>query len=170
MHSHTPAARAEGEEAPLAGGGPLPIVLDAGHPAPFYQQIADQVRRLILNGRLPPGSPLPSVRALAAQLGTSVITTRRAYEELERAGLIVTRQGAGSFVASLGPEARRHEQEELARSELSGAIARALALGIAPDRLRRLLDDLLRERAGTSGQDERAAIPPQAAGDGRGET
>lgn len=147
IHSTTP-PDAPGDAALPSGRVGLPIVLDSGHPAPFYQQIVEQVRRLVLSGRLPPGSPLPSVRALAAQLGTSVITTRRAYEELERAGLIMTRQGTGSFVAALGPEHRLREQEQQARAQLSEAIERALALGLPAERIRHVFEELLEEQAG----------------------
>ncbi|HCW51249.1 MAG TPA: GntR family transcriptional regulator, partial [Clostridiales bacterium] len=67
------------------------IVLDNSNPAPLYQQIVDQVRAKVLAGEIQPGTQLPSIRQLAADLLTSVITTKRAYQELEAAGLIQTR-------------------------------------------------------------------------------
>lgn len=79
----------------------LPIQVQLDHALPIYQQIQEQLSQLILSGQLPPGSPLPSIRALAIDLSCSVITTKRAYQELEQKGLIVVKQGLGTFVASL---------------------------------------------------------------------
>lgn len=66
----------------------------------LYEQIAEQLKELIVSGKLPDSSPLPSVRALAADLGVSVITTRRAYTELEQEGYVVTTPAKGTFVSS----------------------------------------------------------------------
>ena len=65
----------------------------------MYLQIIEQIRRRIAIGDWPPGQEIPSIRALAAETRVSVITVKRAYLELEREGVIVTRQGKGSFVA-----------------------------------------------------------------------
>lgn len=80
------------------------IVLDQTNPLPMYEQIVGQVKQRILSGDLSPGTPLPSIRQLAAQLVISVMTTKRAYQELEAEGLIVTRPGVGSVVAPLTEE------------------------------------------------------------------
>lgn len=79
----------------------LPIQVQLDHALPIYQQIQEQLSQLILSGQLPPGSSLPSIRALAIDLSCSVITTKRAYQELEQKGLILVKQGLGTFVASL---------------------------------------------------------------------
>ena len=73
-------------------------------PGPLYEQIVAAVKREIAAGRLLPGAALPSVRALAAELLVSLITIKRAYEELERAGIIYSRQGLGTFVADHGAD------------------------------------------------------------------
>ena len=65
----------------------------------LYEQIAEQIKQLIVKGELAEGEPLPSVRALAQQLGVSVITTRRAYTELEQEGYVVTTPAKGTFVS-----------------------------------------------------------------------
>ena len=65
----------------------------------LYEQIANQLKQLIVTGELPEGYPLPSVRALAQELGVSVITTRRAYTELEQEGYVVTTPAKGTFVS-----------------------------------------------------------------------
>ena len=75
------------------------LLLSASDPRPMYQQIVDQITARVMAGDWLPGQALPSIRELAADSGVSVITVKRAYEDLERAGLIATRQGTGSVVA-----------------------------------------------------------------------
>lgn len=86
---------------------------------PIYEQICTQIRGLILAGKLPPGTALPSIRALAKDLKISVITTKRAYDELEADGFLTTVAGKGSFVAeknlALVREQRLRETEECLR-------------------------------------------------------
>ena len=76
---------------------------------PIYEQISQQLKAQILSGALPPGSALPSIRALAKDLRISVITTKRAYDELEREGFIYTVQGKGCFVAPKNTQLIREE-------------------------------------------------------------
>ncbi len=106
----------------------------------MYQQIVDQVTAKVMAGDWTPGQSLPSIRELAAGSHVSVITVRRAYEELERAGVIATRQGKGSVVAErIGlPTALMHEEMQR-RLEALFAIAARLGLGRAD--LHRLIDD-----------------------------
>lgn len=77
---------------------------------PIYEQITEQIKSLIISGGLQEGDALPSMRLLAKELRISVITTKRAYEDLERAGFIVTMTGKGSFVARKNVEFIREEQ------------------------------------------------------------
>ena len=85
------------------------IFIDNKSGIPIYDQICTQLRGLILEGTLREDEPLPSIRGLAKDLRISVITTRRAYEELEKEGLIYTLPGKGSFVAGRNPELVREE-------------------------------------------------------------
>ena len=85
------------------------ILIDNKSGAPIYDQIFTQIKGHILGGTLKPDDPLPSIRALAKDLRISVITTKRAYEELEKEGLIYTLPGKGSFVAGRSPELVREE-------------------------------------------------------------
>ena len=87
----------------------MTIIIDNRSGQPIYDQIADQLRRQILEGSLEQGAALPSIRNLARDLRVSVITTKRAYEELEAEGLIDTVPGKGSFVAQAGPGLLREE-------------------------------------------------------------
>lgn len=91
----------------------LPIELDAASRSPIYDQIESQLRTLIVSGQLPDGTVLPSIRKLATSLSCSVITTRRAYQNLEQQGYIKTIQGKGTFVDkidSVDQDARKQEE------------------------------------------------------------
>ncbi len=90
---------------------------------PFYRQIADALRREVAAGRLTAGSALPSFRELAEGLLVSLITVKRAYEELEQDGVIYRHQGIGTFVAEGALAAAR----EAARVAVDGALSAALA-------------------------------------------
>jgi GntR family transcriptional regulator len=80
------------------------IALSNSDTAPLYEQIKKQVIEQIMEGKLPPGYMLPSIRALARELEISVITVKKAYEDLEAGGYVVTNQGKGSYVAQAGAE------------------------------------------------------------------
>ena len=96
----------------------MTILIDPRSGRPIYDQIVSQLRKQILTGELPADAPLPSIRSLAKDLGISVITTKRAYEELEGAGLIYTQPGRGSFVAGGGHDALREKRLEPKKLEL----------------------------------------------------
>ena len=85
------------------------ILIDNKSGAPIYDQIFTQIKGHILSGELKPDEPLPSIRALAKDLRISVITTKRAYEELERSGFVYTIPGKGSFVCAKNTELMREE-------------------------------------------------------------
>jgi GntR family transcriptional regulator len=118
--------------------------LSGENPEPLYRQISDQIRRLILTGELAPGAPLPSIRELAQQLTASIITVRRAYWELEREGLITTRQGLGTFVARLAPEALRRAARTLAAESLRRALAEVRGLGLTDAEIGEIFCQLLK--------------------------
>ena len=98
--------------------------------APIYEQIFDQIRDQILSGELEPGAALPSIRSLAKDLRISVITTKRAYEELERDGFVTTVPGKGCFVAPQNPELVREDTLRRAEEHLSHAVDVAKAGGV----------------------------------------
>lgn len=77
----------------------MKIIISNSSSLPIYEQIASQIRNQVINGKIEGGYPLPSIRALAKELQVSVITTKRAYETLEREGFINTVPGKGSFIA-----------------------------------------------------------------------
>jgi GntR family transcriptional regulator len=99
---------------------------------PMYLQIMEQIRHRIAVGDWPPGHELPSIRALAATVQVSVITVKRAYLELERDGVIVTRQGKGSFVADSADLSTKLRYDEL-DEHLSAAADIGGQLGLTPE-------------------------------------
>ena len=101
---------------------------------PMYLQITEQIRRRIATGDWPPGQELPSIRALAADTQVSVITIKRAYSDLEREGVILTRQGRGTFVAERADLSTRLRQNEL-DAHLAAAVDVGRGLGLSGDEM-----------------------------------
>ena len=112
---------------------------------PLYEQVVAAITREISAGRLAPGDTLPSVRALAADLLVSVITIKRAYDELERAGLIYSRQGVGAFVAADAVAAASTDALAEVRGALQGAVSAARRARMADTQLLQMLRSILRE-------------------------
>ena len=115
------------------------ILISNASPDPIYEQIVQQIRAQILSGDLSEGEPLPSIRKLAKDLQISVITTKRAYEELEREGFINTVGGKGSFVAAQNPEFLREKRMKAVEEKLADAVDQAQLLGVSPDQLVEML-------------------------------
>lgn len=107
---------------------------------PIYLQIADQIKTMILEGKLKEGEMLPSMRNLALELRISFMTTKRAYEELERDGFIESFTGKGSFVKAQNLELFREEQIKIIESLLIDASEKAQKIGMTMDELHYLLD------------------------------
>ena len=107
---------------------------------PIYLQIANQIKTLILEGQLKEGDALPSMRILATELRISFMTTKRAYEELERDGFIESYTGRGSFVKAQNLEIYREEQIKRIESLLTEASDTAQKAGITMQELHELLD------------------------------
>lgn len=106
------------------------IIISNSSDKPIYEQITDQIKNLIMSGHLKEGTPLPSMRTLAKELRISVITTKRAYEELERDGFIATMVGKGSFVKAADTRLVREEKLKQIESLLTEAVDVANASGI----------------------------------------
>ena len=121
--------------------------ISAAVPGPLYQQIVAAVTREVAAGRLGPGSALPSFRVLAEELLVSVITVKRAYEELERDGIIYRRQGIGTFVAETGQHRTRAVQRELAERAITAAINAGREAGMSDRELLQTFRDALKPRS-----------------------
>ena len=121
----------------------MDIIISNAGGVPIYDQITRQVKGLILRGELKEGEALPSMRLLAKELRISVITTKRAYEDLERDGFIETVAGKGSFVASKNAEFLREEALRRVEAALQQAVDTASRSGVSPQELRQMLELLL---------------------------
>ena len=110
------------------------FILSQTDKRPLYLQIMEQIKQKIAVGDWAAGQAIPSIRQLAVEIGVSVITVKRAYLELEREGVIVTRQGKGCFVASDADVGARIREQELAQ-HLEQAARSAALMGISPKNL-----------------------------------
>ena len=118
----------------------MDIVVSNASNKPIYQQIEDQIRNHVLTGELVAGEPLPSIRNLASALRVSVITTKRAYADLEALGFIETVPGKGSFVAGVKVELLRERQQQELEERLIALLADAKTLGLSPEDVKGLID------------------------------
>ncbi len=112
---------------------------------PIYDQIYCQIKSQILSGALAPGEALPSIRALAKDLKISVITTKRAYDELEAHGFIYTMAGKGCFVADNNLEILREQRRRELETHLTAALELAKSCGLTRQNLKQMLDLLSEE-------------------------
>jgi len=109
---------------------------------PIYLQIKNQIKSAIISGKLKPEEQLPSIRYLAKELRISVITTKRAYDELEIEGFVNSVQGKGSFVSMQNKELIREEQLRKVEASLLDAIKQAELAGLSIDDLKEILETL----------------------------
>lgn len=107
---------------------------------PIYLQIVNQLKDHIVKGELAESEPLPSIRNLAKELKISVITTKRAYDELEKDGFIVTVAGKGSFVASINKDMLRETKIKLVEEKITEAIETAKQIGLSIEELQEMLE------------------------------
>ena len=120
----------------------MDIILSNSSGKPIYEQITDQVKAQILSGALAAGDSLPSMRLLAKELRISVITTKRAYEELEREGFLDNVPGKGCFVAPQNRELLREAQRRKVEDLLAQAVDEARKGAFPPSELHQMLDIL----------------------------
>lgn len=118
----------------------MDIILSNSSEEPIYAQIATQIKALIMNSTLSSGDALPSMRTLATQLRISLITTKRAYEELERDGFIETVAGKGCFVKMQNTEFLREEHIRQIEALLEKVCEQAKVCDLSLEELREMLD------------------------------
>ena len=119
---------------------PLNINISNQSELPIYAQIAAQIKEQILNGQIEEGSTLPSIRVLAKDVSVSVITTTRAYSELEKEGFITSVQGKGSIVLSRDNNLVREQYLKRIENDLSDAISMARQIGMNADEIKSAID------------------------------
>ena len=117
----------------------MDIIISNASGKPIYEQITSQIKTMILNGTLQEGEALPSMRLLAKELRISVITTKRAYEDLERDGFIETVTGRGSFVAGKNLEFVREEHLRMIEEKLQETVDLAKTADVSTGELIEIL-------------------------------
>ena len=123
----------------------MQIIISNSSKEPIYEQIYEQVKKQILTGDLQEGQALPSMRQLAKDLHISVITTKRAYEELEKNGFIYSIVGKGSFVSEQNTEMIKERKMKVIEEKLSEAIQNSKEMGIGLSELKEMLTLLYTE-------------------------
>ena len=123
----------------------MDIIIRNSGGVPIYDQITRQMKGLILRGELKEGEALPSMRLLAKELRISVITTKRAYDDLEQEGFIHTMPGKGSFVAPSNPELYREQALKQVEDLLGQAVEAARKGGVSRDEVQEILTLLYEE-------------------------
>jgi len=123
----------------------MTILIDNKSGSPIYQQIVDQLKAQIVSGQLAEDEALPSIRSLAKELRISVITTKRAYDELEQEGYLYTVAGKGSFVAAKNTQLLREENLRQIEEHLEASARLAKACGLSRQELLDLVRLILLE-------------------------
>jgi len=119
---------------------PMNIIISNSSSQPIYEQIANQVKAHIINGVLQSGEVLPSIRNLAKELQISVITTKRAYEELEKEGFVETVGGKGTFVSGQNSEFIREKRLKELEEKITEVVQEGKALNISALELKEMID------------------------------
>jgi GntR family transcriptional regulator len=131
----------------------MDIVLSNSTDVPLYQQIYEQVRGEIIKGRLASGMTLPPIRTIAKELRVSVITVKKAWEELERGGYIFSQAGRGCFVAPLPEPSLLSKRNDLVRDKLLRDIAYYRSVGLSRSELQTLIGILYPDEGAGTRQD-----------------
>ena len=124
----------------------MKIIINHSSMVPIYEQIVDQIKTLIRDGELKENDNLPSVRSLAKELKISVLTVKKAYDNLEAEGFTVTIHGKGTYVAAANAELLLEEQKKEVEADLEMAIQKGRRCGISDEDIRTLFEMILEER------------------------
>ncbi|NNG66882.1 GntR family transcriptional regulator [Caldanaerobacter subterraneus] len=123
----------------------MDIIISNSSEEPIYEQIVRQIKEAILKGELEERELLPSIRNLAKELQISVITTKRAYDELEKEGFITTIPGKGTYVAAQNKELMREKRLKIVEEKLVEAIIAAKAVNLSLEEIKEMLEILYKE-------------------------
>lgn len=129
----------------------LPIRISKDSREPIYHQIVNQLKALIAGGHLEAGTPLPSIRKLSKDLEISIITTRRAYQDLEIQGFIKTLQGKGTFVAEIAEDLKEEVKVTSVHNIIENAIETAMNYDYSTDQIKTIFLDILQQYANSKG-------------------
>ncbi|WP_099159255.1 GntR family transcriptional regulator [Virgibacillus ndiopensis] len=124
----------------------LPIRLSKDSREPIYHQIVNQLKALIAGGQLVAGTPLPSIRVLSKDLEISIITTRRAYQDLEHQGFIRTSQGKGTFVAEIEDATKQQVKISSVYQTIEKAVDTAVQYDYSLDQIEEIFQEVIRSQ------------------------
>lgn len=123
----------------------MKLIINNSSQQPIYDQIAEQIKSLIVRGQAKEGEMLPSVRALSKELKISALTVKKAYDALDKEGFVKTVHGKGSFIAGTSPELLMEEHRKEVESDLEMAILKGRRYGMKDEELRDLVDLIMEE-------------------------
>lgn len=123
----------------------MKLIINHTSMVPIYEQIVDQIKKLIVNNEVHENDSLPSVRQLSRELRISALTVKKAYDILEEEGMIVTVHGKGSFVATVNPQLLAEEQYKQVEKALENAIQKGRRSGLDDEEIRRIFELLMEE-------------------------
>ena len=123
----------------------MKIIISNTSQVPIYEQIIRQVKDLIIKGELSPGEGLPSFRNLASTLRISALTVKKAYDGLEKEGFVVTVQGKGSFVSSLGGEIISEQSKRAVELSMEETVRLARLAHMSKEEVKQLVDIIMEE-------------------------
>ena len=121
------------------------IIINNSSMTPIYEQMVGQIKAQIMNGERKEGDMLPSVRALAKDLRVSALTVKKAYDELEREGFVVTVHGKGTFVTSANQELMLEEKKKEVEADLEGAIRKGRSCGMSDEEISELFQIIMED-------------------------
>lgn len=124
----------------------IPIQINENSAEPLYFQIETQLRSLIVSGQIEEGTLLPSIREFASSLKCSVITVRRVYQDLENEGLLLTKQGTGTFVARVGHSERSEYRRMVVQEAVEAAVEAGLSVQYSEEELKALFLEIIRDK------------------------
>ncbi|MED4972115.1 MULTISPECIES: GntR family transcriptional regulator [Geobacillus thermoleovorans group] len=123
----------------------MDLMISNSSDEPIYLQIVNQIKEQIIKGELTESQPLPSIRSLAKELKISVITTKRAYDELEKDGFIVTVPGKGTYVSTINKEIFREAKVKMIEEKITEVIRLAKLVGLSLEELKEMLQIIYEE-------------------------
>src|SRR5262245_21220123 len=132
------------------------IDIEADGPVPIYEQITAQVTYAVAAGAMEPGALIASVRVLAERLRVNPNTVARAYQELEREGVVASRRGLGMEVTAAAPGLCRARRQETVRERIRAALREAVASALSPEQIRKLVEEELARANGPRRPRERS--------------
>lgn len=123
----------------------MKLILNNSSMQPIYEQIVEQIRAEIMEGRMQEGMTLPSVRSLAKELRVSALTVKKAYDALEQEGFVVTVHGKGSFVSSANQNLLLEEKKREVEAGMEAAIRKGRSCGMSKEELRELFELIMED-------------------------